>query len=79
MPNLPEISITADQASRILATFRNEQSPDGVVLSPAAAYQQWVKRGLRQRVIDFESQELDKELSSIKQTRLANLPNGLDI
>jgi len=60
MPDLPTLTVTAPQATRLLAAF-----------GTTAAYRAWLKAAVRDEVLRRESRRLDEDANTAKRAALA--------
>lgn len=67
MPNLPTLTVTDAQASRITAAFGS-----------VTAYKQWLKEKIIEHVLDFEDREFDSQYMEQRATRRAQAESDLN-
>lgn len=73
MPDLPTLTVTTNQADRLLAAFDGQYDADGNVLTPAQAYRQWLRDGLRAYVLRSEARTIDESHNASKRAALAQV------
>jgi hypothetical protein len=78
MPDLPALTVTAAQATRILDTFTGQTDDQGQTLTPASAYRRWLKERLREKVLAAEARALDEAHNVSKRQALDTLAGSLD-
>lgn len=66
MPDLPTLTVTTAQATRILATFGD-----------AAAYRAWLKDQIIEKVLASEATRLDETNNATKRDALKTLRDSL--
>jgi hypothetical protein len=66
MPDLPTITVTAAQATRMLAAFGS-----------VANYKEWLRGRVVEEVQRFETRQIDEQAHVDKRTRLAEIEGAL--
>lgn len=78
MPTLPTLTVTDEQAERLLGVFTNSVDPDtGESLTPQQAYRRWLRDTLVGHVLAQEGIRLDREAAEAKSRALASLAGEL--
>ncbi|WP_426243673.1 hypothetical protein [Nocardioides sp. LHG3406-4] len=78
MPDLPTITVTPDQATRLLAAFADTTDPvTGEPLTPAQAYKLWLRDQLVRYVLAQEGVRLDQAAAVIRRQTLDQLAADL--
>lgn len=79
MPNLPTLSVTDPQATRLLAAFSNQTAPDGTPLTPQQACRRWLKTALVNHVKNVEATALDAQHTQAVINLRAEADAALDL